>query len=151
MRLSRRLALTTVGDPNQQEVLFHPDIYPTVGLERLLATPKWVGAGVAISGTGTVTVLTVPDNEAWILHAMAVYKSGAGASFLINEILVQDTVLNGSVRLMYLSTPASDFTVPIYNLTPVSKNWEIAARIDSFSSGGSLSITALVSAESDFT
>lgn len=112
-----------------------PLIVPVTQADELLRQPEGRSENPTISGTGTVTMYTVPVGERWRLYAIAAVRNSG--SFTFNDFRVLDTSRGESCRVdQFTTTTARSFVAgtPI----PLDEGDAVQLRVDVHSSSGTL-------------
>lgn len=149
LRISRRYRLVGATSPEQQEVLFHPDIFLVGNIDDLLEDihiRRWT---VEVTGTGNRTVVTVPKDERWKVLGIHVLVTSGTFSFLTCSI--KDTAQASPIGfVVFKGATSSDETFWAQTVWPMAKDWSIDINIDVWSVTGNLRIEAYYYKSADF-
>ena len=139
LRVSRRYKIVGATDPDQSEILFHPDIFLTGSLDELLETPDINETTTEISGSGNVLVKTIPSDERWKLLMMQVWLSSG--VFTFNQWTIYNTYPSSDVPFTVHSEAGQTSVIKGFESPlPIPKGWEVKINIDGYTSVGDLKV-----------
>jgi len=121
-------------------------ITPITNIDALLRTPKAVSDGEQTpTGTGYITMLTVPDGKRWWLYSYKLYRSTGAAELTNQENLYDSSEAQNHGLGSY--TPAAgrsyEFNTPI----PLDEGDYISTNVSTHNAGDKLTMTAWVEEE----
>jgi hypothetical protein len=88
-----------------RRLLVGDTVVPVIVVNEAFEQAKTEGDDLTVTGNGTKTLLTVPDGEAWLVHAASVVKTGGTFDM---DYVALITAAGEAVMLSYRATPSDD-------------------------------------------